>query len=598
MATSSFKSTTKRAPFGSSSSEDSSRRSRSLSRFSRPIADSEPDYNKNAPRGKFVNTKRGSATPFPEISLDDLALEFFSSSSNSKNENESDGGGRGLVERQGRSVARRWETDTASSRRKGRSVSRTRGGDAVSSSSASRGKNVFSSDAGSRRRRSLSVSRYQISDSERNDGRSENDPRMSDTGPGPLRVYGNITVIYISLQSEVDHSRNSSNRANLKTPVSGNKKMTLAVKAPASSTRRLGRSRSHKDFSALHDGYSSHSSILTDDESKDTHIEKHGFEKIIRPVYAKKSEHTTEVVSNGGFYETMWKELRYAVEETRTELNQAMGRNLTSLTTGDCMQSEKSQCLQDFSRLEKRKQDLLTEMLLEEQRGQDVSKMIKEPPNSRTSAAVDKPSRARKKSGDRSRMSERLIEEAERYFEDFICNVEDTDISSFDGERSDGSSTLGGTVNGRYGAIREAEICKTPTGSTTHAVEMDGVILPWLQWETSHDGSLSGTNKAQTPLTPKALQWDSEKEMILLHDPSNNSISSYGSWSPGVFSSPLTVKRDDMCKTRQVDNGCISCYDMDEYLKLGNNEELLFEMYRERNRISSGGVLLCTSFLF
>lgn len=108
-------------------------------------------------------------------------------------------------------------------------------------------------------------------------------------------------------------------------------------------------------------------------------------------------------------------------------------------------------------------------------------------------------------------MSERLIEDAERYFEDFICNVEDTDISSFDGERSDGSSTLGGTVKARDYATREAETCKTPAGSTSRPGEMDGVILPWLQWETSHDGSLSGKNKAETPVTPKALQRDSEK---------------------------------------------------------------------------------------
>jgi hypothetical protein len=38
-------------------------------------------------------------------------------------------------------------------------------------------------------------------------------------------------------------------------------------------------------------------------------------------------------------------------------------------------------------------------------------------------------------------MSKRLTEEAEQYFEDFLSNVEDTDFSSFDGERSDTSSS-------------------------------------------------------------------------------------------------------------------------------------------------------------
>jgi hypothetical protein len=39
-----------------------------------------------------------------------------------------------------------------------------------------------------------------------------------------------------------------------------------------------------------------------------------------------------------------------------------------------------------------------------------------------------------------------LTEEAERYFKDFISNVEDTDISSLDGERDNTSSSIGGLI--------------------------------------------------------------------------------------------------------------------------------------------------------
>ncbi|KAL7152822.1 hypothetical protein ABFS83_04G124400 [Erythranthe nasuta] len=569
MATSAFRSTTKRDSIGGNSSSDNSlrrslRRSRSHSRFSHSTAPDSPltdaEYNKNVPRGKFVNTTRGSASPFPEISLDDLALEFFSSSS-SKNDNESDGGAAELKQRRGRSVSRRgeigrWASDTVSSSRKGRSVSRSRGGDVASISSASTAKKIISSDAGSRRRRSLSVARYQISDSE----------------------------------SEVDHSRNSSNHAIVKTPKSGNSQMPLAPNAIASSNRRLGRSRSHKDISLLHDGYSSHSSALTDDESKDTHFGKNGFDKIIREVYAnKKAEHPSEDTANGGLYEAMRKELRYAVEEIRTELNQVMGKNQTDSTGGAENSRIRDKYESKLEQLEKHKQDLLTEMLLEEQGGREVSKMVEELPNSINSAAVEKkPLRARKRSNDRNRVSKRLVEEAERYIEDFISNVEDTDISSFDGERSDGSSTLGGTKKTRDAAIREAETNKTSAGSTCRPVEMDGVILPWLQWETIHDASPLGKNRAHSPVTPKSLKKDSEKDIVPLHDPSSYSMSSHGSWSPGIFHSPPMNKKEDTIKTRQI-----ASFDMDEYVKLRNSEELLFEMYIQRNRINSGGLLLC-----
>ncbi|XP_057767453.1 uncharacterized protein LOC130987793 isoform X2 [Salvia miltiorrhiza] len=598
MATSAFKSTTERASIGGSTPHRSLRRSRSLSRFSRPIApepEAEMDYIKNVPRGKFVNTTRGSTAPFPEISLDDLALEFFSSSS----KNESDGA---AVEREGRSASRRgeigrWASDTASSRRRGRSVSRGRG-EAVSSGSAASGgpKNAVSSDASSRRRRSISVARSRgdaapatdkdavAADAGTRRRRSLSVARTSGNAvpsggkdavaadAGTRRRSLSVARYQISdSESDIDRSQNSSNRATMIAPTGGNAHLPLASKATASSYRRLGRSRSQIDLSLIHDGYSSQSSALTDDESKDTHFGKNGFEKIIRAVHAQKK---------------------------------AMGRNQTALAN-DCSLSENSKTLQDpfrirekyaqkLEQLEKRKKNLLTEMLLEEQCGREVSaETYEELPNSRASAVTEKPPQTRKRSSDRSRMSERLIEDAERYFEDFISNIEDTDLSSFDGERSDESSTLGGMVKGRDFTIGEAETCRTPAGSASRPAEMDGVILPWLKWETSHDGSPCGKTILQTPTTPQALHRNSEKDSSQLNDASSYSMSSHGSWSPGLFHSSPMDKREEVCPTKTG----VSKFDMDEYLNLHNNEEILFEMYRERNRIGLGGLLLCIGAL-
>ncbi|GMP42228.1 hypothetical protein CsSME_00012043 [Camellia sinensis var. sinensis] len=114
------------------------------------------------------------------------------------------------------------------------------------------------------------------------------------------------------------------------------------------------------------------------------------------------------------------------------------------------------------------------------------------------------------RSNDRKKVSKRLTEEAEKYFEDFISNVEDTDISSFDGERSDASSTLGVTkARDAVSHSRETETMYNTSGSNSLPVEMDGVILPWLQWETANDGSpLPSKNKRELPVTPKSILWD------------------------------------------------------------------------------------------
>lgn len=93
-------------------------------------------------------------------------------------------------------------------------------------------------------------------------------------------------------------------------------------------------------------------------------------------------------------------------------------------------------------------------------------------------------------------MSKCLTEEAERYIEDFISNVEDTDISSLDGERSDTSSSIGGLI------IPESYI--SPSIPRSLPVEMDGVMFPWLQWETCNDASqTTNLNKTEMPVTPK-----------------------------------------------------------------------------------------------
>ncbi|KAJ6882427.1 hypothetical protein NC651_028888 [Populus alba x Populus x berolinensis] len=463
MATSAFKSTTKRAPIGNDKNDrpsaSSHRRSRSLSRFSRPIPSNFSDDAPVPSRGRFVNTERGSGVP--DMSLDDLAIQLFSS------------GDRGRSSGIRSADVSGGERVVSGSQRRGRSVSRQGSESNSNSKSYSGGAKGNSDGNNSSRRRSVSVVRYHISDSE----------------------------------SDLDHSQNSRNHANSRRHSNGNSQVPSSNKTlPSNHRPGLRRSLSQKDLK-YHDGYSSHSSSLTDDEGKDASSNKNGFERTIRTVYAqKKAEHPTGEDMNSGLYEAMRKELRHAVDEIKMELEHSRGK-----TNADCLQSGKSNVFQAGSTIrrnhaakseqsEKRKQDLLAKLLLEEQRGRDISKIVKELLSDPKNTVEEKPSRARKRSNDRSRMSKRLTEEAEKYFEDFILNVEDTDISSLDGERSDTSSTLGG--------ITKTETFRSPVISKSRPVEMDGVALPWLQWETSNDASPLSMKNKELPSTPECNLWD------------------------------------------------------------------------------------------
>lgn len=602
MATSAFKSTTKRSSVGSSISNGADdsfgssstkthhhhhhRRSRSLSQFSRRLPtdleleeQSVADYSA-LPRGKFVNTVRGSG--FPEISLDDLAIEFFSSKDNSGGSNAEERGSsersRSRLARRGSDVGR-WASDTASSKRRGRSVSRHGGGggggEAKAALSNCVGDQRGKSEVNPRRRRSVSVARYQISDSE----------------------------------SEADHFRGTSSHSDVKNIDKWKKQTFSSQKMTGSGDRRIRKSLSHKDLARLHDGYSSHSSALTDEESKDTCSGKNGKEKNIQAVYTQKRIECPHEDVKNGLYEAMQKELRYAVDEIRTELEQVVVRNNTVLGNDN---SSKSDAVRVFSTIQrdyatkleqsqKRREDLLAEMILEEQRGRELSKIMRElGPDSGDSAAEKKPFRARKRSIDKNRMSKRLSEEAERYFEDFISNVEDTDISSFDGERSDASSSLGGgPTKKRDSTCAIPENFRSPVGSNTNSVGSDGVVLPWLQWETSNDGFLmEKNNKLRTPITQKSLQWDAEQDIGSGRDLSAYSVSSHGSWTPGLINDHHYLMGTEDSGEKVVDCGSHrkACFEMSDYVIMyGRKEEALCEMYNQRRRIASGGLLLCAN---
>ncbi|XP_045803472.1 uncharacterized protein LOC123897019 [Trifolium pratense] len=565
MATAAFKSTTKRIPVGASSVEDSSssssslhRRSRSLSRPARSRYSGDTDTDLPAPRGKFVNTVRGCG--FPEISLDDLAIEFFESANRGRLDSRS-------------SESESTPAGGTSSLRRGRSARRSSGvGDDRRSSIGGAGGGRTVSDANSRRRRSLSVVRCQISDSE----------------------------------SDLDRSQNSKSRANLK---NNDIRSTLMQNPVASGQRQvLNKSLSQKDLRS-YDGYSSHSSVLTDDEGAGAHFKKSGSEKL-RAVHAQNKVGLIDTANE--LHKSMRKELRHM------ETNLAVVKSRASpLSPGNRLLSDDSDAVQAVSSVrrsyeteleqsEKRKQDLLAEIVFEDQRGRELSKIVSElsPTKkinlspARKSFSIPEPPRARKKSNDRNRMSMRLTEEAERYIEDFISNVEDTDISSLDGERSDTSSSIGGL-------IKPETFSSSPPFPRPLPVLMDGITLPWLQWETSNETTpRTNMNKALLTSTPNTATPSSTQEH--LKDQSNCSSSSRGSWSPDYLKE--YVGKDVFSKIGKVYSNPEQSFsakskglrydDIDEYLKVKSNEDFLTERWKQQQRINTGCLVLCNIRLF
>ncbi|CAA6672377.1 unnamed protein product [Spirodela intermedia] len=504
MASAVFKSSTRRSAVGSPNDAGSSsrsgecRRSRSLSRYSGrvpPPGKEEVDDFRAPPRGKFVNTARGSG--FPEISLDDLADEFF--------------------------AALEFEDEVKRGRGRGRVG--LAGGSLMLASSWTR----------SRRR----------------------------GGGGQFRGRAVWRAMWAASGSESDFSCNSSSQNKLRTSQKRNCESFTSHKPSTDNTLR--RARSQRDLRYLQDSHSRYSSALTDDESHNVHTNTSGAEKTIGTVFDHK-KHPLGDGENDGLYEVMRKEVRHAVDEIRTELEKVIEKAKPPMPSGNDPQPKSSEVVQAIAEIrrnytskleesEKRKQDLLAELAAEEQRGQELSKIVKELLPGTNQTTPVRQSRFRKRSNDKSKISKHLFEEAEKYFEDFISSVDDTDISSFDGEKSDGGSTIGGCT--KSNAVGETQAGPARTASSL--VDTDGLVLPWLEWETFNDG---------TPLSGKS------KEPSALHS-SVRSMSSHGSCSPGN-----THERS-------------SSFSMDDYAHLEHVEDFLFEVLLQRRRIDSGTLVLC-----
>ncbi|KQK17709.1 uncharacterized protein LOC100828748 [Brachypodium distachyon] len=554
------------------------RRSRSLSRF--PPPSPSPD-DAPTPSSRFVNKVRGGglAGGFPEISLDDLADEFFRARVESEDDDEEvrsrgeESRGRlrfpATAERGcggRRSSTARYARETESSRQRERSVSRPpaerRGGAAAAEKGGAdvRRQRYASVDrrASIGRQRYTSVDRRGSIDRQRwcdSDNDMDFPHRSGSRGINTKSSSGN------SLQ----HSFNKSTKIN----------------------QALKRSTSQKDFVHIRDSGSSHSS-LTDDESRDTHSFHSRNHNGTRAVYTQEKPIDDE--DSNVLYDVMRKEVRQAVEEIRTQLEKAVTKSEPSekANSDDAQPAEvigelRRSYTSKLEESEKRKQELLAQLAAEEQRGHQLTKIVKELlPTTKKIVKSERQPQRRRRSNDRARMSKCLTEEAELYFEDFLSNVEDTDFSSFDGERSDTSSTRRDVV---LHAMVEAPVALPKVVPPPLS---DGVVLPWLQWETSNDLHAS-------PCTVKT------QDASTACSTSNPTMSSRGSWSPGDHDSSAGSKdgllpRFDEAATHRsscLDNNRSKSFHMDDYLHLQRSEDLLFERLKQKQRIDYGGLTLC-----
>ncbi|KAI0519516.1 hypothetical protein KFK09_006965 [Dendrobium nobile] len=202
----------------------------------------------------------------------------------------------------------------------------------------------------------------------------------------------------------------------------------------------------------------------------------------------------------------------------------------------------------------------------------------------------------RRRSKDKLSMSKHLMEEAEKHIDEFLSNIEDADISSFDGDRSDTSSTIGGNSKCRdpvtYNTIEEIhENLVSPAASP---VDSEGILLPWLHLETSNEGSSCPCkNNSSLTMNTESSFISVESEDFTREQLNDNPHGDRSYFAASRDIRGITCGKFESASEQSTGSPCNSSFFMDELNYQSFNEDIVNERYLHRQRIESGSLLIC-----
>lgn len=476
---------------------------------------------------------------------------------------------------------------------------------------------------------------------------------------------------YSDSESDMDsvYSRKERYRLNNLATVNGWRSVTEKVAGGdmPKPQRGLRRCSSQRDLLRPYDSHQSYTSALTDDEGADTRSSDNGEEKTIRAVYAQmksfRSDHPIGDMDAVSLYEAMRSEVRHAVSEIRSEIKQSTVRkNPSALNRKDPNEllvpnttdviNVVSDARKDYTakleQSEKRARDLCAKLAAEEQRRQELARIVGELLPESKPSKTKRSSRTRRNSADRKNMSECLNEEAQKYFDEFIniSNFEDSEFSSLEEERrlvpahcikTDAKkdyegilpdiTNIGDVNDNGLNIVQQLHVSE----------ENDGVVLPWLQWETKPDDHQQfRTENLKTIITDKKVKKTLDEEVesngsVSIFDSRTGLVTSSNgsncSWSPDSsylcnmstnnrsvvesFNSSSTVNSEESrnekyggrhkldtsvgtLKFDYVRNPTVSStYQDDDFVVHANNEAILVEKMNLNSRIESGWIIIC-----
>ncbi|KAI5061168.1 hypothetical protein GOP47_0023673 [Adiantum capillus-veneris] len=358
-------------------------------------------------------------------------------------------------------------------------------------------------------------------------------------------------------------------------------------------------------------------------------------EKTIRAVFdqMKQSLRAEPPVADVGmtnFLDSMRSEVRRAVSDIRTELEEALQRNEAGSAASDevsrreaegpvvirsvaDIQNEYTTKLEES---ERKVRELWSQIAVEERRCLELTKIVNEllptPPPAcletstpQVSSSGRRPPR-RRNSAERQLVLESLDVEAQKYFEECVS------ISSFDchGDSDDSMRVKESTNTSRRGRSADLEAALEPAigeSSVKGSAQMkdmligsDGVVLPWLKWESETGGSDKSTKQVTKKHTsPRASSSSGRSASFNRAGGSNDQFYRPGSAKSNGARKAGGVSLLETASDKLTSIPGIPLFTIDDQVAQVDHpldvDTVLLDKIHFRCRVNNGELLLCQS---
>ncbi|KAL0464213.1 UNVERIFIED_CONTAM: hypothetical protein Slati_0308900 [Sesamum latifolium] len=297
----------------------------------------------------------------------------------------------------------------------------------------------------------------------------------------------------------------------------------------------------------------------------------------------------------GEIYATVRSEVRRAISDIQNDLESACRRNNGNIVAAtsvavmpsDLVNPEPVELISDIRReyaikleeSEERARKLRADLAVEEHRGQELDRILKEIIPEPKSSGIQRSRRGRRTSNERKRMSKRLTDEAMAYFDECV-SLSTFDSSDFSASDDPPYSSVGGAVSAGASSLIRASpstSCSYDQGSDLHEKQIFG---GQVQFYSCEDSGPTANSSSVEPGSTQLYQFsfaDKKSENVGPKEDIRNYIRNF----------ERGAKKDlDFEETQ-------SYYDAGEYSAHGRRESVLIDRVLYSSRIESGGLILC-----